>query len=218
MDRIYRVEVVPLPGQMRDDYLLSDIIALGIRGVKRVIRYDLFFLRGDLTTSEVNRLRDELLVDAVVQRAEWRAASEESPAPPGAVRVEVGLLPGVTDSVADNLCERARLLGMTGLRAAASAQDYLLFGESSSGEVHTIVRRLLCNDVIQHYELGCLSPQVGMEPVLTEMRADAVAITRLSDEELLRVSRERLLSLIWPRCMWCRGISAARAASRRTLS
>ena len=195
MDRIYRVEVIPLTGQSRDDYLLSDIAALGIRGVQRVVRCDLFFLRGDLTEQEVARLRDELLVDPVVQRALWRLAAGKSPTPPGAIRIEVGLLQGVTDSVAENLYARAKLLGVSGLRAAASAQSYLLFGALTPGEAHTIAQRLLCNDVIQHYELGCLSPQVGIDPPLTEMHAEPVSITDLSDEELLRVSSERLLSL-----------------------
>jgi len=195
VDRVYRVEVTPLPGQTQDDYLLSDIVALGISGVERVVRYDLFFLRGNLTEDEVGRLRDEMLVDPVVQRAEWCIAGEESSPPPGAIRVEVGLLPGVTDSVADNLCERGRLLGMTGLHAAASAQGCLLFGDLISSQVHTIVHRLLCNDVIQYYELGCLSSHVGIDPPLTRVQANAVPITHLNAEALLSLSHDRLLSL-----------------------
>lgn len=44
MERIYRVEVSPLPGEMRENYLLDDITALGIAGVERVERHDLYFL------------------------------------------------------------------------------------------------------------------------------------------------------------------------------
>jgi len=195
VDQIYRVEVMPLPGEAPEDFLLADIAALGITGVERVERVDLFFLRGALSEAELSRLCRELLADPVVQHAVWRPASETPPTPQGAIRLEVGLRPGVTDSVAANLLARARLLGMQSLRAAATAQSYVIYGAIAPAQVHIIARRLLCNEVIQYYELGRLTPHVGVEPSPVTMRADPVPITSLDDEQLLRLSRERLLSL-----------------------
>ena len=200
MDRTFRVEVIPLPGEMPRDYLLSDIVALGIQAVERVEHTALYFLRGELSESEVVQLCDELLADPIVQRVRWGLVSSkqcdaETLTPSGAVRVEVGLLQGVTDSVADNLLARARLLGMIGLTAAASAQSFLLFGDLTEEQVHTIARRLLYNDVIQYYEVGPLTPHVGIEPPLSEIRAERVPITQMDEGELLRTSRDRLLSL-----------------------
>ena len=195
MDRTYRLEVIPLPEERPRRYLLDDIAALGIAGVERVERNDLFFLRGDLSEADLDRLCAELLVDPVTQRVERTSDADAVCTPEGAVRVEVGLLHGVTDSVAANLVARAHLLGVDGLRAAATAQSYLFYGTMSEADVHTIVRRLLCNDVIQYYHLGCLTSHVGAEPPEAEVRADPVPLLDADDDELLRLSRERLLSM-----------------------
>ena len=203
MNETYRIEVRPLPGEIRGDDLLHDIAALGIgvgcaaNGcVERVERYDLYFLYGELSAREMERLCAELLADPIVQRARWSAVGEAIPWSKGhAARVEVGLLPGVTDSVAANLSARAKLLGMTGLRAAASAQGYLFYGAPSAEQLHMIARRLLYNEVIQYYELGPLTPHVGHEPPRATMRAETVSMSMMDDGALLRTSRERLLSL-----------------------
>lgn len=195
MDQVYRVEVMPLPGETPEDFLLADIAALGITGVERVERSDLYFLRGELSEAELSRLCQELLADPVVQRTVWRPAAETPPTPPGAIRLEVGLRPGVTDSVAGNLLARAKLLGMNGLQAAATAQSYVIYGAIVPAQVHTIARRLLCNEVIQYYELGRLTPHVGLEPPPVTIRADPVPLISLNDGQLLQLSRERLLSL-----------------------
>jgi phosphoribosylformylglycinamidine synthase II len=217
VERIYRVQVAPLPGELQDDYLLNDIGALGIQEVARVERQELYFLQGELSEAELGRLCNELLADPVTQRASWEMALTPGPSPmavstrlamgegrktgaAGAVRVEVGLLPGVTDSVAENIMARASLLDIPGLHAAASAQSYLMYGAGPRGApdeatVHTIVKRLLCNEVIQYYELGHLTPHVGVDLPVSELRAEVVPLRSLEEEALLRLSRERLLSL-----------------------
>jgi len=200
---IYRVQVMPLPGELRDGGLLDDIRALGIQEVARVERHELYFLRGSLSAAELARLCAELLVDPVTQRASWGAVTDAQPIQPtpvGAMRVEVGLLPGVTDSVAENIMARASLLGIAGLQAAASAQSYLLFSGPIDGPlgeptVHTIAKRLLCNEVIQYYQLGYLIPHVGVNLPQSDLRAEVVPLRGLDEEDLLRLSRERLLSL-----------------------
>ena len=194
-DRTYRVEVRPLPGEMPHAYLLRDIAALGIVGVTRVERAELYFLRGGLLDTDVARLCEELLADPITQEAHWALAAEQVATPDGAVRVEVELRQGVTDSVAANLLARAALIGVPGLVAAATAQSYLLFGDLSPEKVHIIARRLLCNEVIQRYEVGQLQSHVGQVPPASAACAARIPLTRLGDAELLCLSRERLLSL-----------------------
>jgi len=195
LETIYRIDVIPLPGEQQPGYLLGDIAALGIEGVERVERSDLYFLVGDVSADDVRMLCAELLVDPVVHTTRWGAADEGPPVPEGAVRVEVGLLPGVTDSVGANLFARAKLLGMARLEAAAAAQSYLIYGCLRREDVHTIARRLLCNDVIQYYEIGTLTPHVGNPPPEADLRAEQVPIRNLSDDALEDLSRRRLLSL-----------------------
>jgi len=194
VDRVYRVEVIPLEGETQADYLLSDIASLGVQGVQRIERSDLYFLRGALSDADVQHLCDQLLVDPIVQKVRWGLNAEFS-LEDEAIRVEVGLLQGVTDSVADNLLARARLLGMTGLAAAASAQSYLLYGDLSEEQVQIIAQRLLYNDVIEYYQIGALTPIVGITPPEVEAVAERISVNRLSDKELLTLSHDRLLSL-----------------------
>ncbi len=194
METIYRIEVIPRVGEMPPEYLLEDIRALGIEGVERVERSALYFLRGELTPEQIRLLCKELLADPITQRAIWGPADAPVETPAGAVRVEVGLLPGVTDSVADNLVARARLLGLPDL-AAASGQSYLLWGNLKEDEVRAIAERLLYNEIIQYYEIGQLMPHVGVETRPGEIRARTVPLTELDDEALVTLSRERLLSL-----------------------
>ncbi len=199
METIYRIEVIPRPGEMPPGYLLDDIRALGIPGVQRVERSALYFLRGELTPEQIRLLCDELLVDPITQRAAWGPADAPVETPSGAVRVEVGLLQGVTDSVAANIVARARLLGLPGL-AAASAESYLLWGALADQEVRAIAERLLYNEIIQYYQIGQLAPHLGVGGAAAEaagaaIRAETVPLTGLDDAALLALSRDRLLSL-----------------------
>ena len=195
VDRVYRIEVISRPGEMPADHMLSDIAALAIESVERVERSELFFLLGDLATEQIGMLCDELLVDPVVQTARWGLADEPSAIPEGALRIEVGLLPGVTDSVARNVMNRSALLGLERLNTVASAQSYLLYGDLSEDEARVIAQHLLYNDVIQYYEIGQIASHLGSEPPDADLCALAVAISELGDEALLTLSRDRLLSL-----------------------
>ena len=216
---------MPREGEVPQHYLRTDIAALGISSVARVVPYAIYFVRIDLDVTDadtaegqVERLSRELLADPVVHRPGWQTIGSSmmghsragTPAPreeermgtsapqetqDEGVRVEVGLLPGVTDSVAENIIARACLLDMGGLLGAATAQGYLLVGSVSEEEAHTIAQRLLFNNVIQYYELGPLTPHLDVEPPQVEIGARSVAIRDLDDEGLLRLSRERLLSL-----------------------
>jgi phosphoribosylformylglycinamidine synthase subunit PurSL len=193
--QVYRVEVSPLPGETSDSYLLSDICALGIHSVERVEHHALYFLFGDLSDRQVERLCRELLVDPIVQRVETTLISDKLSSVRGVKRVEVGLLPGVTDTVATNLLARAHLLGITGLTASATAASYHVYGAVSDSELHVIAQKLLCNDVIQYYDLGALKPHLDAPRLQTQMRVNQVPVTSLNDTELLELSRDRLLSL-----------------------
>ncbi len=195
MDRVYRVEVVPLPGQARGDHLVSAIAALDIEGVQRVERRDLYFLRGELTDDDIRKLCEELVADPIVHRVVWGLASETVDTPSGAVRVEVGFLHGVTDTVGSSLMARAGALGFEGLRAAASAESYLLYGQLDAEDVQLIAHRLLYSDAIQHYQVGQLTSHVGDELHPLELYAESVPIASLGEMELLALSENRLLSL-----------------------
>ncbi len=107
--------------------------------------------------------------------------------------VEVALRPGVTDVAARVLEQGAAELGIDGLEAA-SATGYELVGELSVSDLHLLAQNLFCNDTIERYSLGPITPIFGdnREP---QDRVEKLPLSNLTDEALLTFSKERMLSL-----------------------
>jgi len=192
----YRIEVfwrAGLPdGRVAD--LLSHVAQLGLDGVRRARVSDLYFLRGDLLPSDVDRLANELLVDPVVEAYRCRPANAP-PAPEEAgMVVEVGYRPGVTDLVAWHLFRRARLLGIGSVEATATGSRYTFEGDLSAGDLDRIAREVLCNDVVQTYVLGALTPAF-MPRAEPSDETEIVPLREADDETLARMSVERVLYL-----------------------
>jgi phosphoribosylformylglycinamidine synthase len=191
----YSIEVfwrAPAPDG-RAAALLTQVAHLGLQQVQEVLVSDLYFLRGNLSETDLERLATELLVDPVVEGYCWqRLDGSTLPVAPGSV--EVGYHPGVTDPVAENLLRRARLLGIGAVEAAATGSRYTFLGNLSQAELHRIAREVLCNQVIQSYTLGALRPAFvpRAEPDPT---VELVPVRQASDAQLARMSVERVLFL-----------------------
>ena len=194
----YRVEVfgkakVP-EGRARN--LLADIREqLDIEAVKTVQVLDLYFLRGDLSAEDVRRLCEQLLVDAVVQEYRWSPLDSPSSSPEdGDWVIEVGLHPGVTDSVAEHLKRGAHIIGVDGLHQVVTATRYELGGNLEEATVHRIAKELLCNEVIQFYALGPIHPAFVPEAAPSD-EVETIPIRDADEETLTRMSVERVLYL-----------------------
>ncbi|MBN1639815.1 MAG: phosphoribosylformylglycinamidine synthase subunit PurL [Anaerolineae bacterium] len=137
----------------------------------------------------------ELLVDPVVQDA--RIADAASPGAhatsDGATTIEVGLHPGVTDSVAGNLILGARRLGID-VQQAATGTRYELHGALDADAIRHIATDLLCNDVIQSYTIGAMAPPFAPPAQPSDIVAH-VPLREMSDEELAQTSVARVLFL-----------------------
>ncbi len=183
----------PLPDGRALD-LLAQIERMDLNSVRQVRVSDLYFLHGSLSPSDVERLAAELLVDPIVEGYRLRATDGLSGVAVGERVVEVGYHPGVTDPVAENLLRRAHLLGLKGLQAAATGRRYTFQGTPSEADLHTLARQLLCNDVIQSYTLGPMRPTFAPQAG-SSIRMERVSLQGLTDEELVRLSVERVLFL-----------------------
>ena len=120
--------------------------------------------------------------------------------------IEVGLRPGVTDNVGRTALEALSLI-LNRLPSpdekVYSARQYLLRGAIDRSAVEKIARDLLANELIQRYEIyhrdefdyqkgiPAYVPRVS-ETSLIQVCAIDLAVT---DEELMRISKERLLAL-----------------------
>ncbi len=189
-----RIEVESTQG-IASREVLAKASTLGLSGIRRCRVRNLYFLSDPLSAESLQRLCASLLVDPVTERAEWWGESqEERPAPDAGIQVvEVTYRPGVTDLAARELERGIAELGLPHMRAVTGMR-YELEGELSQEALRRLARLALCNETVQHFSFGPIVPHfaTGTAPDAT---VEQVWLEGLSDEALLRLSRERLLSL-----------------------
>ncbi len=174
--------------------LVADAHALGLETITRIEKSDLYFLKGALTESELQRLANELFTDAVTQKFSWRNGNEKQ----DAQVIQVAFRPGVTDSVAREIVRAAHALGIKNVEHAATGTSFTVRGNTeqplTANELHLLARRLLANEVIQHYALGAIEPTFPQDAHASGI-VETISITELSDDELLQLSNERRAAL-----------------------
>jgi phosphoribosylformylglycinamidine synthase II/phosphoribosylformylglycinamidine synthase I len=139
----------------------------------------LYFLRGALSQQDAERLTKALLADPVSETFEVTSLQPDYPY----AYLEVGLLPGVTDSVAENLVNAAKRLGVQ-LEEAATGTHYIL--KASDSAEKKILE--LANPVI-------LLPAFLEAPQNWQPLVEHIDLRTLNNDKLLNVSRERRLSM-----------------------
>ena len=200
MTHTYRIEVFwrhKEDGRAVD--VLEQIRHLGIETVEHIHIQNLYFLRGALTSDDVERIATEFLVDPVVEGYRWipPLSSPPSGGTEGERRIEVGFHPGVTDPVAKHLLQRARQLGIDALEAVTTGTSYIFEGTLSPADLHHIAGELLCNNVIQSYTLGQMQPEF-VPDAAPSGAVDVIAIRDLADDALATLSVERVFFLSLP--------------------
>lgn len=163
----------------------------------------LYQISGTLTSSQIDQLTRQLLVDPVVQEARiFRTAA----AIEAAHVVDVFFHPGVTDTLAESVIAGAHLLGIHEIDHVETGQRYLLDQRLHAGEARLIAEQLLYNPVIQQYtlQLANTSPvasppanadALSIEQADTSGAVATIALTGMPDDELLELSRSGLLAL-----------------------
>jgi phosphoribosylformylglycinamidine synthase II/phosphoribosylformylglycinamidine synthase I len=153
------------------------------------LQSNLYFLRGHLTQAEAEQLCQKVLADPVSEVYSVQSLEKSEPQTNHSY-IEVGLLPGVTDSVAENLLRTAQHLGFK-LDEAATGTHYQVSKENLEQKALE-----LANPVIHRYSINTpmmpafLETSPNWQPLV-----EHVDIRNLSDDKLLELSRERRLSL-----------------------
>jgi phosphoribosylformylglycinamidine synthase len=220
---MYRIEVRSKPNfnDARRAGIANDIRSLGIHAHVAVDVAVLYFLDGELDDAGVNTICERLLCDSVVQtyqvvkssghqvdfepveessgkRLTLRQAQGKLPSPlhPFTLSsVEVTFKAGVTDATADEIARASHELGIAGLHRAATGTRYELAGELDAAQMELIARRLLCNDVIQAYAINrAIEPNLHYATAENTL-IETVALRDAGDDDLIRISKERRLSL-----------------------
>jgi phosphoribosylformylglycinamidine synthase len=185
----------------RSNGIVQNAHTLGFKQLRRILCRDVYFIEGQLSQEELQRLALELLTDPVTQSATWM----EDPASPSdleadSVALEVTYRPGVTDPVAAEIVRAAHELGLLGVRRAATGQRYILQFDSSVSRSESvrisssISASLLANHVIQHWTLGPIEPSFP-EEVESSGQVETIPVRALGDQALLALSKERRAAL-----------------------
>ena len=179
---------------------IEHFLHLAVAGVATI---DVYTVDAALSPAELERAAAGPFSDPVIQ--EW---SIDRPLATGFdYAVEIGFRPGVTDNVGRTAREAVEYL--TGRPFAAgegvyTAVQYLLKGTTLTlSDVERITTGLLCNTLIQRYtilpasEFAARNGFPAYVPKVTgETRAEVREIDlEVSDEELLRISKEGVLAL-----------------------
>ena len=197
---IYRFIVRPRQtNDPRSAGLLAGAHALGLTAAESLECQDLYFIEGQVSTPDLERIAFELLSDPITQTAEWGRLffpqEQISPGGGNIFLVEVALLPGITDPVAEQILRALQVLGISGVNNACSGQRYILGGEGlDEEEVRRLTRRLLANATIQRYALGEIEP-VFPQPARASGQVAQINLTGLDERGLLALSQERRAAL-----------------------
>ncbi|MBJ6726228.1 phosphoribosylformylglycinamidine synthase subunit PurS [Geomesophilobacter sediminis] len=120
--------------------------------------------------------------------------------------IEVGFRPGVTDNVGRTAAEAiGYLIGkpLAAGEAVYTSVQYLLKGALSEADAKKIATGLLCNTLIQRYQIvdaATFAAQGGIAAFVPKVSGETKAAVNeieleVSDEELMRISRDGVLAL-----------------------
>ncbi|MCB9139317.1 MAG: phosphoribosylformylglycinamidine synthase subunit PurL [Caldilineaceae bacterium] len=169
--------------------ILRNAVALGINELRACTVSRLYFLEENPGAELLQQLCTFLLADPVTESASW----DVRPADKGVHVIEVAPRPGVTDVAARELRRGMQEIGLPDCDVTTGTR-YELTGDLTDAKLHLLAEKLLCNATIQHFRIGPIFPQFGAEVVGSGL-VEEVPLTRATDDELLTISRERLLSL-----------------------
>src|SRR2546429_4773602 len=110
----------------------------------------LYYLTGQLTSTQIDQLTRQLLIDPVTQEAELAQKQEISNT---RYLVDIFFHPGVTDTLAESVLIGASMLGITTLEHVETGRRYIFDKRLGEEEVRYITKALLYNPVIQNYVL-----------------------------------------------------------------
>ena len=170
---------------------------IGLTNVTDCTEARLYFLRGILTQADAVHLSQELLADPVTEEFTVTCidAAHAQDEPNRKCSIEVTLLPGVTDSAAEDLLGAAPLLNVHGLARAATGQRYTFSGSLSDASLHRLATEVLSNGVIQRYTINQPIEPPFFAYQQTDDTVDIIALRDADDQGLLAISAQRRLAL-----------------------
>src|SRR4051794_11769438 len=189
---LWHLNIAPAPGQedLEGRRLAAEAAELRLPGPWTIHAARGFLIEGDASADDLARVAVPNLVDPVVERAAVVSSSDDAPGPLPVVHVMPR--PGVTDPEAESALRLLRDLGLS-VTDVRTVRSYRLDGPDAG--LPDLVRRVLSNDAVEHAVLGSLEEtHLGQGKTYRFQRID-VPIRDLSDDDLVRVSKDGQLAL-----------------------
>src|SRR5436190_7425535 len=192
---LWEVEIQPREGEIDREGLrvLADAKALGIPSLGEVRSARSFLIEGNLAEADVHKLQP-LLVDGVVETAFVRKLPAGKEAANDTTLLNVLFKPGVTDNVGHTAQEAIANLGVA-VSSVATCRKYYITGKLAGEHLSRLGSKVLANDAIEHVVTGPLplsSLAIGSD---YQFKLVTVGIRSMSDNELMRLSKEGQLYL-----------------------
>lgn len=194
MEDVHRIEV----GISDSENIKSSIVVdLGIEEIEKVQVINVYTLEGgNLTEEELIFLGKEVFSDPIVEKY-----SIDKPLANkfDGTLVEIGFKPGVTDNVGITTIEAVQDAIDKKLEGAYSSKQYLLYGVDEE-IAETIAKDLLANNLIERWQVLSGDSYEGFKPTvpkveLTKKPEVKTFNLEVSDEELIKISKENILAL-----------------------
>ncbi len=183
---IHRIEITTRDG-FSDPHASGvhhQITELGFDAVTAVKSVRLFFLIGEISPQDAEKVATDLLMDPVMEQHLIGSSST----PPGAAVIEVHRKAGVMDPVAKSALRAVTDMGIA-IDAVRTAKRYELTGDVSDEMRETIAKRLLANPVIEEvfYE-AYTAPEVHGHDY--KFKIVEVPIRKLDETKLMKLSAD----------------------------
>ncbi|MDD5402625.1 MAG: phosphoribosylformylglycinamidine synthase subunit PurL, partial [Dehalococcoidales bacterium] len=155
MQRV-EVSIKPSLPDARGQGLVKDISDLGITSVADARIHDIYYIRGNVSSRDMETICFHALTDPLIHDYHI-GAGDYSQATGGCHTYEVTYNPGVTDPIEESISKSICDLGITSATGIKTATRYELFGNPSEAELQMICARLLVNPIVQHIVTGQLA-------------------------------------------------------------
>jgi phosphoribosylformylglycinamidine synthase len=136
----------------RGEHVLSDILGIGIKCVKKVDYSPFYIIDGDINESEAKTVASELLSDKITEGFKVVSGMQEKKSK-NPIIIEVLYKKGVTDTVSESVVKAIKDLGITKDVKVKTGYKYYLHGNTSQDVLDKIVVKLLANTLVQEYKI-----------------------------------------------------------------
>ncbi|PIZ62388.1 phosphoribosylformylglycinamidine synthase subunit PurL [Candidatus Roizmanbacteria bacterium CG_4_10_14_0_2_um_filter_39_13] len=186
---IYRIEVTPHVPTFIDgdgEYILSEILGLGIQTIKKVRVVKIFKLEGNLSKIELQTIIDEVLVESF-----WQDYAVHTSVLPSknAQTVEIARKPGVMDTEIESLLKAISDLGIKEIKMAGTGKKYIFTGKLSPKQLTFITEKILMNKIVDRVVTKKEKTLiVGSKRTPTQ----TIQIRAMNNEDLMKLSHDKL--------------------------